>query len=463
MDRLDYEKIIDEQITTMLKNNFLDKEMLNDYLLQVKGKLLTMMNCDYKEVVESFLTDYLEEIQKLQKIVPGLSTAIKDNNNGLELYTYNGNVSTSGLLIDEDTKFDLASVTKFFTTTMALKLAEEGKFCLEKNVSDYLGGKYKYLKIPVDQMLRFYYSLKTDGRVDEKDLTLEEINRRMINTKIMKEGTFEYSDIPFIILKDILPQADENFKKYFYDALDMKQTGYAPDGVVTGSLEHSLPIPHDPKARNFRRFNINPGHAGVFSTSKDLVKLFDGLNAGFLSDEMLDKLVTPALNEPYLMEDGHFVYKKTGEIVNINRGLTVCIQHKDGFLGSEVSPMLSPKAFSMIGFTGTYVTFDLDNGITANILTNPLSNMEERCLETNLLEKSGYLSHSEIKIKGRDVKVMNEAGEMENVSYYKLMQPLKEKQIELIFALRLVTDVYDIKENKDLTNKAAPKVHVLRR
>lgn len=448
MDRLDYEQMINQQISKVIEELTSNQAVLKetvvlDYLRLVKAKLLEIGSFNPEAIYEGLLEDYLNEINLVNQLVPGISTAIKDNKSGIELYTYSGNVSRKGPKLDENVQFDVASITKLFMAIEALKLAEDGKFMLGKDVSSYAGGKYKYLQIPVIDMVRFYYSLRTDGRIDDAGLTLEEIEKRLRNTKVMKSKTFEYSDIPFIVLKDIMPDADNYFKKYFYDIMGLYQTSYEPLGIVTGGNEDNLCLVHDPKAYNLRRFNINPGHAGIYSTSHDLVKLFDGLKAGFLSSDSLDKLITPALSEPYLLEDGHVVYKKNGKIQNINRGLAAYIQHPDGFSATEVSPILSAKAFSIVGFTGGYATFDLKNEVTANILTNPLSNQAERILDLDSsLAKSMKVTGSKIDIAGNKVHVMSDNDSID-VPYYKIIQGLKEKQIDVILALRLAKKVLE--------------------
>ena len=98
---------------------------------------------DRRMVMSLWQDDYLKTVKGISMLVPGLSTGIKDAKSGVSIYTYDGTVGLNNQKIDENTRFDLASVTKLFTTIEALKLVEEGKFSLEKNVSDYKNGKYK--------------------------------------------------------------------------------------------------------------------------------------------------------------------------------------------------------------------------------------------------------------------------------------------------------------------------------
>ena len=162
-------------------------------------------------------------------------------------------------------------------------------------------------------MAKYYYELRTPGRLDERDgeLSKEELDNRLSGTSVVKANTFIYSDIPFIILKDIIPNSDEYFKKYFNDEMKMLETSYDYFGSLTGGREDELNIVHDSKARVMERYGINPGHAGIFSTSKDLVKFSDALRSGFLSKESLHKMITPVIKTLMLLdENGNPVMKR---------------------------------------------------------------------------------------------------------------------------------------------------------
>ena len=196
-----------------------------EMFMDEKEELTSMIDKSPEEVYATIIKEYLMKVEGIAKLVPGVTTGIKDAKVGTEIYTYSGKTKENGEKVDEHTRFDIASVTKLFTTTLALKLSEEGKFSLDRLVSSYKGGKYKYLNIPAEEMAKYYYELRTPGRLDDV-FSKNELNKRLSETSVVKEKTFVYSDIPFIILKDIIPDSDEYFKKYFNDEMKMLNTSY---------------------------------------------------------------------------------------------------------------------------------------------------------------------------------------------------------------------------------------------
>lgn len=458
MEKIEYAGIITEEMYKLAKE-LIDNGKLDEYRYLIddfsarKEQLLSMMESKPEEVYMNIIKNYLKEVDGIAKLTPGLTTAIKDNKSGVEIYTYSGKTSDKGTLVDENTRFDIASITKLFTTIEALKLAEDNKFNLDKNVSTFNGGKYKSLKIPVSKMAKFYYELRTDGRLDERDeiLNLEELDRRLASTNSVKDRTFIYSDIPYIILKDILPDSDKYFKQYFNEELQLLNTSYDNHGVLTGGSEDNLNIVHDPKARAFSKYGINTGHAGLFSTSEDLVKLFDGLANGFLSEDSIKDMITPAIeNQPVLLdENGNIEFKKNAKgeptgVYNISRGMDVYIRHPEGLRVNELVKGLSTDAFSAAGFTGSYATFDLKNGLTANILANPLSSSTEKEIiidnEAYTIKDCGktFAPGTKFKVCGKKISVLGDNGEtIDQPAFTRITNTLKEGQIYTLLALRL--------------------------
>lgn len=462
MERQEYLEIITEEEYKLI-NELVQNGKLQEYYYliemfdQEKENLVNNMNKTPKEIYNGIISTYLKTVKGISLLVPGLSTGIKDARSGVNIYTYDGKTAQSGSYIDENTRFDLASSTKLFTTIEALKLAEEGKFDLDKNVSEYKDGKYANLNIPVEKMAKFYYDLRTDGRLDEKnrELSFDELQRRLVNTKIIKDHTFIYSDIPFIILKDLFSEADEYFRNFFNEEMNLLQTSYDRSfGVLTGGKDGELNLVHDPKARVMERYSLNPGHAGIFSTSKDLVKLFESLNNGFLSNESITKMVTPALDTPILLNpDGTIMYKKnrdgyTSGIQNVNRGMAVYYKHPEGIRANEMVDAMGNESFATAGFTGTWATFDLKNGLTANILANPLSDESEREVvidneKFNIVDCGKHFEDgTKFRVAGKISKVLDGEGNVVgSAPFTRITNTLKEAQIYTLLKLRLAKNV----------------------
>lgn len=420
-----------------------------EMFMDEKEELTSMIDKSPEEVYATIIKEYLMKVEGIAKLVPGLTTGIKDAKVGTEIYTYSGKTKENGEKVDEHTRFDIASVTKLFTTTLALKLSEEGKFSLDRLVSSYKGGKYKYLNIPAEEMAKYYYELRTPGRLDDV-FSKNELNKRLSETSVVKEKTFVYSDIPFIILKDIIPDSDEYFKKYFNDEMKMLNTSYDYFGFLTGGEEDELNMVHDPKARVMERYGINPGHAGVFSTSRDLVKFSDALRNGFLSDDSLRKMITPVVKTPMLLdENGNPIMKrdKNGnaiEPINILRAMGVQIKHPEGIRVSDFPLSVSDTAFVMTGFTGSHMVVDLKNGLTTNILANPISDNGQREVVIDnkkfIIRDCGrvFEDGTKFKVVNRTSEVYDKEGNLiTKVPYTRITNTLKEEQINVLLKLRL--------------------------
>lgn len=420
-----------------------------EMFMDEKEELTSMIDKSPEEVYATIIKEYLMKVEGIAKLVPGLTTGIKDAKVGTEIYTYSGKTKENGEKVDEYTRFDIASVTKLFTTTLALKLSEEGKFSLDRLVSSYKGGKYKYLNIPAEEMAKYYYELRTPGRLDDV-FSKNELNKRLSETSVVKEKTFVYSDIPFIILKDIIPDSDEYFKKYFNDEMKMLNTSYDYFGFLTGGEEDELNMVHDPKARVMERYGINPGHAGVFSTSRDLVKFSDALRNGFLSDNSLKKMITPVVKTPMLLdENGNPIMKrdKNGnaiEPINILRAMGVQIKHPEGIRVSDFPLSVSDTAFVMTGFTGSHMVVDLKNGLTTNILANPISDNGQREVVIDnkkfIIRDCGrvFEDGTKFKVVNRTSEVYDKEGNLiTKVPYTRITNTLKEEQINVLLKLRL--------------------------
>ena len=420
-----------------------------EMFMDEKEELTSMIDKSPEEVYATIIKEYLMKVEGIAKLVPGVTTGIKDAKVGTEIYTYSGKTKENGEKVDEHTRFDIASVTKLFTTTLALKLSEEGKFSLDRLVSSYKGGKYKYLNIPAEEMAKYYYELRTPGRLDDV-FSKNELNKRLSETSVVKEKTFVYSDIPFIILKDIIPDSDEYFKKYFNDEMKMLNTSYDYFGFLTGGEEDELNMVHDPKARVMERYGINPGHAGVFSTSRDLVKFSDALRNGFLSDNSLRKMITPVVKTPMLLdENGNPIMKrdKNGnaiEPINILRAMGVQIKHPEGIRVSDFPLSVSDTAFVMTGFTGSHMVVDLKNGLTTNILANPISDNGQREVVIDnkkfIIRDCGrvFEDGTKFKVVNRTSEVYDKEGNLiTKVPYTRITNTLKEEQINVLLKLRL--------------------------
>lgn len=231
--------------------------------------------------------------------------------------------------VQENTIYDLASVTKVCATTMAcMKLYDEGKLKLNGTLGEYLPwlrGTDKASLTIKDVMLHqagfipdfSYSSLLTDDgdpkpgifqsyrdkehsvhvaedlymREEYKDYMKMEIR----DSRLYNPADYVYSDIDFQLMGYIVQQVtglplNEYVKKTFYDKLGMVTTGFRPrerfplSRIAPTECEKTFREQclhgdvHDPRSALFGEV---AGHAGLFSDAYDLgVLLQMTLNGG---------------------------------------------------------------------------------------------------------------------------------------------------------------------------------------
>ncbi|MGQ0735983.1 MAG: serine hydrolase [Acidobacteriota bacterium] len=195
-----------------------------------------------------------------------------------------------------DTIFDLASLTKVVaTTTAVMKLVEEGRVRLNDPVARFVPDFERYGKgrITIRHLLTHVSGLRPD--VDLADPwqgydTAIELARNEVPTASPGER-FVYSDINFFLLGEVVARVsgvrlDQYLAREVFEPLGMADTSFNPPAAKLGRIAptercaemaewpcntpQATPlrgVVHDPTAR---RMGGVAGHAGLFSTARDL-------------------------------------------------------------------------------------------------------------------------------------------------------------------------------------------------
>lgn len=365
-------EVMDELINN---GNLYDHNNLNSIVKKTIELLISQKDASVEDIIKMINTRHIEEVKKMvyENKTSGIAASTKIKN-GPEINIYDGKTSslTNSSNIDENTRFDLASCTKLFTAIQFLYYHEN---LLQTKVNEI--DKDFNIDATIKELLTFYHQINTQKRIDDLSLTKKEAIQLLKEAKIVASGIHQYSDIPYMIVRQIMPDFEQNFKTLFNQKMELSKTGYEVDEneVITGGNKNELDKVHDRKAR------IIPyaGHAGIYSTTKDLIKLFDGLNnLGEYDKLILNRhLVMPSIPSYYLKdEDGKYLLDKNNNPIAITRGM-MYRKHPMGLAKTEVLPLEGTEAFSTAGFTGTWANYDLQNNMTANILTNPLSGSDD--------------------------------------------------------------------------------------
>lgn len=300
--------------------------------------------------------------------------------------------------VSEHTIYDIASLTKAIGTTLAvMKLVEEDKIGLHAPISRYLpewptrGPKGR---IEVQDLLLHTAGLTPGldlwrkGGCEPKIRCFERIAETPLIAAPGRHVT--YSDLSMILLARIVERVskqglDEYLEKHFYGPLGLKDTRFAPlrglenpESLKTriapteydrAGGKHVHGIAHD---RNARELGGVAGHAGLFSSARDLAVL-----AHMLLNEGEYK------GRQYLKKET--VKKFTTRVPGVDRTLGWDVPHGDK---SSAGIYFSRSAFGHTGFTGTSIWIDPERDLFVILLTNRVnpsaSNQKHRQLRIDL-------------------------------------------------------------------------------
>ena len=289
--------------------------------------------------------------------------------------------------VSDDSLFDLASLTKLFTGLTVMRLQEEGLLDLSAPAARYAPQYTALHGATVDQLLGFEVALTTPQRVDtqpDREAGLAQLRAAVAAPQ--GTGRF-YSDMHAMVLGEVIEGAAglplyEAFRQYILEPLGMRDTFAAvPDEArrrcVSCDREHriegfrwilregvGLGVPHDPKARLLSPDGAHLcGHAGLFSTRRDMVKLCQGVLAGkVVSRESLRAMARNRLGRA-LPEGGHTQYL----------GSQCYVKHPNQYF-SEIPVYMSDQAIGLSGFTGHHIAIDPEIGVFTLFLGNRVLN-----------------------------------------------------------------------------------------
>lgn len=301
--------------------------------------------------------------------------------------------------------YDIASITKVAASTMSImKLQSDGKFSLDKQLSDYIPevtGTSPYGSILLRDMLAhraglkswipFYKHTQVNGtlntalysttlqpgfttKVDENLYILDSYTDSMYN-RIMRtplgSKSYEYSDLGYYFVKKIIEkQTNEKMDVFLNDAI------YAPMGLfhtaynpyLKFKMNEIIPTEDDRIYRNriVQGYVHDPGaamiggvggHAGLFCNATDLAAIFQlFLNGGKYGGV---QFIDPAVLAEYTKVQ--FAGNRRGagfDKPKLNGG------------GGTCTVLASPESYGHSGFTGTLAWVDPKNNINFVFLSN---------------------------------------------------------------------------------------------
>nr|WP_157087676.1 serine hydrolase domain-containing protein [Oceanobacillus damuensis] len=284
-----------------------------------------------------------------------------------------GNLTDDPIAMSEDTIFDLASISKIFTSTAAMILYEQGLFDLDDPVSAYIPEFAKNGKenVTIKQLMTHtsgftsWIPLYTIG--DNREERLQYVYQYPLDNS--PGSTYTYSDLNMITLGALIERlSGQRLDEFVYEnitvPLQMNDTMYNPPEALKDRIAATEYQPwtnrglvwgevHDESAWSLDGV---AGHAGVFSTASDLGKLAHMfINDGGYGGKQILQPETVAL----------LVENQIPEFPGNDHGLGWELSqawYMDGLSGSA--------SIGHTGYTGTSLVVNLENDTIAILLTN---------------------------------------------------------------------------------------------
>lgn len=347
---------------------------------------------------ETLIKEIKGEVQKL--ILPigvsqGMSIAV---GNECDAWIMHQGTDGNGHDLTDNTLYDLASITKLFVAIIYMKLVETGKVNLSKSVGEYSTRFKNISSLKLEDILAYKVKLYTVKRIDEC-VNYEEAFDNFLNVEGQACDIQSYSDIPSMVLAELLVEiTGETFAVWIEKVFDIplgldelcwnysnienkKCISYKNEKwLIENKLilkENPVGIVNDPKSRILTNGNNRLcGNAGLFCSTKDIVKIVQAL----LAEKIISKRSMLALAEG----SG---WSARG--VNQSFGF-FCYRKYDDKRQSEVPLILSRCAIAVSGFTGCYLMIDVLNGIYVYIGGNRLNDCISRN-QSQISEENGYI------------------------------------------------------------------------
>jgi len=216
------------------------------------------------------------------KMAPGCSVVVTKE--GKEIYSNSyGNFTNQSRSpeVRVDTPFDLASITKLYTTALILSAQERGILNIDDEVQKYLPVVFANSSLTITDLLthRADIDVYLSNLRKNPETFKESLFKVTVPEKAKKEA--HYQNITFIYLGKLLENVygkslSDLFKDFFKEndlnntyvgSVEAEKFNTPPTEVIKGKFIQN--ITHD---ENARLLGGIAGHAGIFASSKDLCK-----------------------------------------------------------------------------------------------------------------------------------------------------------------------------------------------
>ncbi|AWB44540.1 hypothetical protein DCC85_10080 [Paenibacillus sp. CAA11] len=256
--------------------------------------------------VQSFVDSYFSRPEVKSKLAGAAVVIVKDDKVLLNKGYGYSDIQSKKQVDPDQTYFRMASISKLFTATGVMQLAEEGKVDLDKSVEAYLGdikipnqtGSPLTLKHLMTHTSGFDYTDGVSGAAAfglEKKYPLEQYVKDYLPTIVRKPGTayrydnYAYTLQGYIIQKVTNKPFEAVMKERILNPLGMKHSDFQMTSEVLSGLATSYDANNKPRQAYPNIPTIAPD-GGLFSTSTDFSKyMLAMLNGGKLGETAILK------------------------------------------------------------------------------------------------------------------------------------------------------------------------------
>jgi CubicO group peptidase (beta-lactamase class C family) len=325
---------------------------------------------EWSEGVDEKIKSLLEDTS-----IPGLEILI--GKTGGELIKHKAYGSPKNTRVERDAiekgmLFDLASITKVFTSTVIMRLIEDEKLKLDTKVHTILR-KFQNKTITIEQLLRHTSGLIPGVPGVDKLKNATEIMNYIHEASPNKRysGKFRYGDLNFILLGKIAESLTRKrlstlLADYITSPLKLDRTYFKPKRKdVSLCVTHCMPTRdyftrkilkgtvHDPTSQ---KLGGVAGSAGTFSRALDLAKF-----ARFFINDYEN-----CENMP-LKRDSVEKMVKLDSVSKRGLGVDISSNYSEWMTGDFFT---KGRSFGHSGFTGTGIWIDPEKEMYIIVLTN---------------------------------------------------------------------------------------------
>lgn len=324
-----------------------------------------------------------------QDNAPGMAMAIIKEGKLIYKKTYGLANLENKTPITDSTAFNIASVSKQFTSFIALLAEKEGTISLDDDIRIYLPElSHLPYKITIRQLANHTHGLpnfseikKLQGFGDEFKVTNDEGVHTLLGIKSINftpGADYQYNNTGFTLLAEILHRVykkdfNQIAKEYIFNPLHMKNTMALddPDTIIPNTAES-----YRPKGNNFLKFPIAQmvdGSSNIYTTLNDLCKWA----VNFQNPVQGSREVYKIMEKNTILSTGKTIEYGLGLQTEKYKGLDI-VFHGGGTVGYRSYILHVPsQQFSVVmlgnkqGFEGLLIAYKLVDFFLKNQQTPP--------------------------------------------------------------------------------------------